>query len=95
VKNDERSFRRRDVATRQAYLWTGFFVFSGVFFLVVFLTGGLPFSKPVDLLSLGMCVAFALSWLSYAAGSLGQNKPLDTSERLSPAGARDRVRLEV
>ena len=73
VKNDGRSFRQRDVATRQAYLWTGFFAFSGVFFLVVFLTGGLPFSKPVDLLSLSMCVVFALSWLSYAAGGLGQD----------------------
>jgi hypothetical protein len=95
VKTDERSFRHRDVATRQAYLWTGFFVFSAVFFLVVFLTGGLPFSRPVDLLSLGMCVVFALSWLSYAAGSLRQNKSIDTSERLSPAGPRDRVRLVV
>jgi hypothetical protein len=95
VNNDERSFRHRDAATRQAYLWTGFFVFSAVFFLVVFLTGGLPFSKPVDLLSLGMCVVLALSWLSYAAGGLGQNKPLDTSKRLSPVGARDRVRLVV
>ena len=97
MNNDGRSFRQRDVATRQAYLWTGFFVFSGVFFLVVFLTGGLPFSKPVDLVSLTMCVVFALSWLSYAAGGLGQDnrrtrgrplvsKSLDTSERLSPAG---------
>jgi hypothetical protein len=86
VKTDQRSFRHRDAATRQAYLWAGFFVFSAVFFLVVFLTGGLPFSKPVDLLSLGMCVVFALSWLSYAAGSPGQNKSPDTSERLSPAG---------
>jgi hypothetical protein len=81
VKTDERSFRRRDVATRQAYLWTWFFVLSALFFLVVFLTGGLPFSRPIDLLSLGMCVVFALSWLSYAAGSLGQNNSLDTSER--------------
>ena len=73
VENDGRSFRQRDVATRQAYLWTAFFGFSAVFFLVVFLTGGPPFSKPVDLLSLGMCVVFALSWLSYAAGGLLQN----------------------
>jgi hypothetical protein len=73
VKNDGGSFPQRDVATRQAYLWTGFFVFSAVFFLVVFLTGGLPLSKPVDLLSLSMCVFFALSWLSYATGGLGQN----------------------
>ena len=86
MKNDGRSFRNRDAATRQAYLWTGFFVFSAMFFLVVFLTGGLPFSKPVDLLSLSMRVVFALSWLSYAVGSPGQNKRLDTSERLSPAG---------
>ena len=106
VNNDGRSFRQRDVATRQAYLWTGFFVFSAVFFLVVFLTGGLPFSKPVDLLSLTMCVVFALSWLSYAAGRprAGQpphprpalvSKSLDTSERLSPAGGERRVKLEA
>jgi hypothetical protein len=97
VKNDGRSFRQRDVATRQAYLWAGFFVFGAVFFLVVFLTGGPPLGKPVDLLSLGMCVVLALSWLSYATGGLGQDnrrargrslvsKSLDTSERLSPAG---------
>jgi hypothetical protein len=92
VKNDGGSFPHRDVATRQAYLWTGFFVFSAVFFLVVFLTGGAPFSKPVDLLSLSMCVALALSWVSYAAGGLGHynrrtrgrpllSKSLDRSER--------------
>ena len=73
VKNDRGPFRQRDVATRQAYLWTAFFVFSAVFFLVVFLAGGPPLSKPVDLLSLTMCVVFALSWLSYAAGGLGQS----------------------
>jgi len=83
VKNDGGSFPHRDVATRQAYLWTGFFVFSAVFFLVVFLTGGAPFSKPV---------ALALSWVSYAAGGLGHynrrtrgrpllSKSLDRSER--------------
>lgn len=59
--------------TRQAYLWIGLFVFGAVFFLVVLLTGGTPpLSKPVDLLSLTMCVVLALSWLSYAAGGLGQ-----------------------
>jgi hypothetical protein len=72
VVNDKGSFRPRDMATRQAYLWTGLFVFGAVFFLVVFLTGGPPLSRPVDLLSLGMCVVLALSWLSYAAGGLGQ-----------------------
>ena len=92
MQNDGRSFWHRDVATRQAYLWTAFFGFSAVFFLVVFLTGGRPFSRPVDLLSLGMCVVFALSWLSYAAGGLGHynrrtrgrpllSKSLDRSER--------------
>lgn len=60
------------MTTRQAYLWIGLFVLGAVFFLVVFLAGGPLLSKPVDLLSLSMCVVLALSWLSYAAGGLGQ-----------------------
>ena len=72
MDNDGGSFPQRNMATRQAYWWTGLFVFGAVFFLVVFLTGGPPLSRPVDLLSLSMCVVLALSWLSYAAGGLGQ-----------------------
>jgi hypothetical protein len=72
VENDRGSFPQRDMTTRQAYLWTGLFVSGAVFFLVVFLAGGPPLSKPVDLLSLGMCVVLALSWLLYAARGLGQ-----------------------
>ena len=64
----------KKVSTRQAYFFMGFSVLGAVVFLVVFLTGAQPFSKPVDLILLGVFVLNTLIWLYYVAGGYGSER---------------------
>jgi hypothetical protein len=67
-------FRSKRVSTRQAYFCLGFFILGFALTLVILLTGGRPFSVPVQLIILGLCVANAIFWVFYIASGSAKDK---------------------
>jgi len=74
MNTNPQPFRYKKVSARQAYFCLGFFVFIFAFVLIVLLTGGRPFSEPVLLIILGLCIVNVLFWVIYIASVSNKDK---------------------